>query len=476
MATPSISINLVVTLAGAQPTPPVALNANLINLVSQINPDYTILPGGLIEDLSSTGTYALALIDSAAVELINSISPFTANPWLLVQFGNIYGVPQGEGSNGSVFVVFSGSVGFQLVPGFLVSDGTVQYQVQDGGVVGSSGSSGQIFCLATTSGIFPIPAGTVTQIITSLPPGVTLTCTNPNTGTSQASPQTEDDYRAQVLAAGLVSGQGNASMAKTLMANVPGVQPRLTSVQQVNGGGWEVICGGGDPYAVANAIFDSGLDISTLVGSTIGITAITKANPGVVTTNINHGLTTGQNNVFIAGVLGMTAANGGPYTVTVVSPNQFSFGVNTSGFGVYTSGGVVTPNVRNISVNLNDYPDTYTVPFVNPPAEAVIIQLTWNTISPNFVSSTAVQQLGAPALANYVNSIPVGAPINQFELENVFQAAVASIVPPALLTRMVWTVSINGIDVPPVSGTGVIQGDPESYLTCSATAVIITQG
>lgn len=74
------------------------------------------------------------------------------------------------------------------------------------------------------------------------------------------------------------------------------------------------------------------------------ITAITKANPGVVTTANPHGLYTGETGVFISSVAGMTQANGGPYMVTAVSPTKFSFGVNTSAFGAWTSGGIVTPN------------------------------------------------------------------------------------------------------------------------------------
>ena len=477
MSDPTVSINIAVTAAGAIPTPPASLWANLITTVAAINPGYTVLPGGLIEDLASTATYAIALLDSAAVETINSLTPYGANPYVLRELGAIYGVPLGQSTNTSVYVVFSGTVGVQIPVGFLVSDGTYQYQVQDGGVIGADGNSAPLYCLATQSGSWAIPANTVTVFISSRPPAVTLTCTNPQPGTPSAGVQSEQEYAALVLQAGLVSGQGNASMAKTLMTNVPGVQPRLVSVKQINGSGWEVICGGGDPYAVANAIYGSGLDISTLVGSTLKVTGITHANPGVVTTNLNHGFVTGQNNVYLAGVLGMTAVNGGPYTVTVIDQKRFSIGVNTSPFGTYTSGGVVTPNLRNISVNLNDYPDVYTVPFVNPPAQSVEVQLTWDSISPNFVSDTAVNQLGTPAIVNYVNSIPVGFPINLYAMEVAFVNAVLPLFNnnASLISKMAWTVSINGVSTPPAVGTFLVYGDPESYFNLLATDVTITQ-
>lgn len=473
-----ITINLAVnSTTGAQPTAPAALNASLITLVAANNPGYTVLPAGLIEDVSSTITFGLALVDAAAVELINSITPYSSNPWLTLQLGAIYGVPQGIGSNTSVFVVFSGTVGFQINPGFLVSDGTNQYQVQEGAAIATGGSTTPVFCLATNPGSWPVPANSVTTLISSKPGGITLTVTNPIAGTPSTAAQTEDQYRAQVVAAGLVSGQGNASMCKSLLANVPGVQSRLVSVAQINGGGWEVIVGGGDPYAVADAITRSGVDISTLVGSTIAITGVTAANPGVATTNLNHGLITSQSNVHIAGALGMVGINGGPYTVVVLSPTTFSFGVNTSGFPAYTGGGIVTPNPRNVSVNINDYPNTYTIPFVIPPAQVTAIQLSWSTTSPNFVSATAVQQLGAPAIAAYVNLIPVGAPINIYAMEAAFVAAVVGLFNnnPALISKMTWTVSLNGVSTPPSGGTFLIIGDPESYFTCLNSAVTLTQ-
>ena len=77
------------------------------------------------------------------------------------------------------------------------------------------------------------------------------------------------------------------------------------------------------------------------IASTSGtITGISQANPGVVT-SAAHGLTTGDK-VYIASVGGMTAVNTTMFTVTVASVNTFSIGVNTTGYGAYTSGGTWT--------------------------------------------------------------------------------------------------------------------------------------
>jgi hypothetical protein len=70
------------------------------------------------------------------------------------------------------------------------------------------------------------------------------------------------------------------------------------------------------------------------------ISSISLANPGLVVAN-QHGLSTGDQ-IYIYKVEGMAEANGGPYTVTVVDENCFSFGVDTSAFTAYANGGVVT--------------------------------------------------------------------------------------------------------------------------------------
>jgi hypothetical protein len=67
------------------------------------------------------------------------------------------------------------------------------------------------------------------------------------------------------------------------------------------------------------------------------ITAATNANPGVITSTA-HGLTT-NDQITISGVEGMTQLNGNTYTVTVLTVNTFSIGVNTTAYGVYVSGG-----------------------------------------------------------------------------------------------------------------------------------------
>lgn len=70
------------------------------------------------------------------------------------------------------------------------------------------------------------------------------------------------------------------------------------------------------------------------------ITAITNANPGVVTSNA-HGLVNG-NRVLLASVGGMIEVNNREFTVAGATANTFQLsGVDTTAYGAYTAGGTV---------------------------------------------------------------------------------------------------------------------------------------
>jgi Ubiquitin-activating enzyme E1 FCCH domain len=69
------------------------------------------------------------------------------------------------------------------------------------------------------------------------------------------------------------------------------------------------------------------------------ITFASKANPCQITSP-DHSLITGTL-IYIANVQGMTQLNGAIYTITVVDANNFTLnGINSTGFGTYTTGGI----------------------------------------------------------------------------------------------------------------------------------------
>jgi hypothetical protein len=388
------------------PTAPDTLREALINGVAALVPDYTAnLPGLLIEDVSSTDVGAMITMDQARVDAVNSVTPYGANAFILAQQGIMLGIAQGTPNNTNVLVVFTdvSAEGYVIPAGFVVGDGTNQYVVQDGGVIGTGGSTNPLLAVATQGGTFSVPQNTVTQIVTSLPSpySATMTVTNPQAGTPATSAESVQSYRSRIIQGNQVAGQGTPAYIQSLLTDVPGVTPRLVSILQSTFG-WEVLCGGGDPYQVARAIYAGTLDLSTIVGS------------------------------------------------------------NTTD--------------RNVTVTITDSPNQYNITYVNPPQQVVTVATIWNTNLPNFTAGEQVNQLGAPAIQSYINSIVVGQPINLLEMQNAFQSAVASALATHNLTTLTFTVTINGIVVTPEAGTSIILSDPESYMLASASGVTVTQG
>jgi Baseplate J-like protein len=264
----SVSLPLLFNAAGPVATPPATIQAQINTLAISASPGLTSnLPGALIEDVLSTEVAGVSIIDQTRVDSVNAVAPGTANPYILAQLGTQFGLPQGLAANGSVLEVFTGSPGYVIARGTVVGDGTNQYVIQDGGTCATDGDSQPLQAIATSSATFPIPANTVNQVITAVPSPFTLTVTNPVAGVSALAPESTAQYRSRILQA-WNPAQGVMSAIKTRVLAVPGVSPRLVSVQQV-GTLWEVICGGGDPYQVAGAIYTGAGYVGLLAGSQI---------------------------------------------------------------------------------------------------------------------------------------------------------------------------------------------------------------
>ena len=105
MSTTGLPLNF--DSSGPVASTPSAIQAALIALVTQMAPGYTAnLPGALIEDLSSTDVGAIITLDQARVDAVNSVTPYAANPFILLQQGLMFGLPQNTATNGQADVVF----------------------------------------------------------------------------------------------------------------------------------------------------------------------------------------------------------------------------------------------------------------------------------------------------------------------------------------------------------------------------------
>lgn len=108
----------------------------------------------------------------------------------------------------------------------------------------------------------------------------------------------------------------------------------------------------GDSVQIADVV---GMGVPS--GSTATITDASQADPCVITA-ASHGLTTGDT-VRITGVTGMTELNNAEYTVTIIDPDSFSLDdTDSSGFTAYVSGGSAE---KILAASVNDFAGTITV-------------------------------------------------------------------------------------------------------------------
>jgi Ubiquitin-activating enzyme E1 FCCH domain len=464
---------------GPIPTSPATLRQQLITLVTSTNPGYTAnLPAALIEDISSTDVGALVISNQFMVDLINSITPYGANQFILNQLGiEIYGIQPESATNTAVDVIFFGTPGFIIIPGFVIGDQIYQYICSDGGVINTNGQSLPIHAISTTVGTWAVPAGSVNTIITSVPLNVPLSVINPTDGIPSIGTEDVSSFRSRTLTAGLAASTGMDRYLKTLLWNIPGVVQRLVSVRQnLDTGRWVVLCGGGDPYQVAWCIYYALFDIQTLERTPIQIFNMTNTNPILVTTVANHNLANGMLETITGITGGMSILNGQQFAVNILSPNTLSIPVDGTAFPIYGGNGILTPNPILQEIFLNSYPDSYLIPFLLPAQQLVTVVLVWDTDSPNYVSSSAISQAASPAIINYINSLYVGiAPINIYEMQALFVDAIADILPAENLTVINFTISWDNITQEAVPGTGVIYGDPNSYFYTTANNVFVNQ-
>lgn len=282
-----------------------------------------------------------------------------------------------------------------------------------------------------------------------------------------------------------------------------------TNVYQVQGGG--VIAGGGTSQAITAISINPGAfgvpanTVTTLLTSAPSVANLSVNNPTAGSAGNAMGETWAS---FRARVLqaGRAASVGTTrYIKTLlglvpgVTSNLISVQQATGGLRVIATGGDVyqiayaifmsvgdpaalqgsaVSSGRNVTVSLIDYPDTYPILFVNTQQQTVTMVVTWNTSLASFTGGGAFASLVQPPLVAYLNALAPGQVINVLEMNAIFQAAIAGVLNPTLLTRLVFAVNINGVLVPPGTGTYAVTGDPESHFftALNGSGISVLQG
>jgi hypothetical protein len=200
---------------------------------------------------------------------------------------------------------------------------------------------------------------------------------------------------------------------------------------------------------------------------------VTTGATTTIETNLVTQFTIGQA-ITIAGVGGVTGVNG-THTITAL-PTPFSFSFADTSSGTYTGGGTVTVGTtgtipRNQVVTIFDAPDSYQIPFVVPIEQPTSVQITWKTSATGIISNDSVQVLCAEPIRTYINNLGPGQPINEYELQYVFQESIVNLIPTAFLTYIDIVIRINGVVVPPDVGTGIVLADPGGFYLVSQSGV-----
>jgi len=151
-------------------------------------------------------------------------------------------------------------------------------------------------------------------------------------------------------------------------------------------------------------VYRNGLQV--LAGAAKTITAITQANPGVITAS-SHGFSNGDE-IFVDGIAGMTELNGRNFKVANATTNTFTLvglfanAIDTSGFGAYTSGGsadkiyeISTPYAEAHLADLRYAQSADTMYIVHPEYD---VRTLGRTASNNWTLSTSTI-IGSPSPA-----------------------------------------------------------------------------
>lgn len=259
-----MTVNVTLTSSGAEVTPINDIYQGVLDNAINKSPGVAVdMPAELVSAMVQTTAYGIKQAADYYALAVNTFSPYGLNEFMLLAQGAQMGFVLNEFNRTSVVVKFLGVNGVNIPQGTLVSDGTYQYQTAYAGIV--SGGFVEILCYATTDGSWAVPAGSVIYIISSFDVSYGLTCTNLLDGTPSSGSETIPQYRVRVLTGLQVNAIATVPYLKSLLWGL-GIPQRLVSID--SNITHVYVDESANEFNVANAIWQSGVNIDVLAGTT----------------------------------------------------------------------------------------------------------------------------------------------------------------------------------------------------------------
>ncbi|EEE2138851.1 hypothetical protein CG654_004676, partial [Salmonella enterica subsp. enterica serovar Beaudesert] len=110
-----------------------------------------------------------------------------------------------------------------------------------------------------------------------------------------------------------------------------------------------------------------------------------------------------------------------------------------------------------------------------PSSQNVTLLITWNTASTSYIDPTGIEKAVQQSIADYINGIATGEPINIFLIRDIFLNQVKGLVSSNLVSMIDIQVGINGKIVPPATDSSLVYGDTYAYFSTSSSQIQVKQ-
>lgn len=248
----------------------------LIEKLQQVCPEFQHQPADIQSNLLDAAVQPLMEYENLMAECINSFAPGAGSEFIFRQLASAMGlIPKSE-KKATVLLTFTGPIGTIIPQDCKVSDGNGHtFSTVEAIILPLNGSKS---VEATADTLDLLAAGTLTNILTSVPQGVQ--CTNQSQSEAYTDEETFAELKARAQARIRSARFGGVDYATSLLASVEGVEPRQIAffskeVDSSQAGkrvqGIEAVVGGGDIYEVAYALARSFLETQKLVSVPSGL-------------------------------------------------------------------------------------------------------------------------------------------------------------------------------------------------------------